>query len=136
MVCNGVLAGLVGITAGCDCVSIASAFFIGLITSVVMCISVDLIDQKLKIDDPVGAVSVHGISGFTGIILTGIFAEPEAGCSLLTQVIGELAIVAWSFGLGLVLFLVINKIFGLRVTERIEEEGLDVYEHGETAYNV
>jgi Amt family ammonium transporter len=136
MVCNGVLAGLVGITASCDCVSIASSFFIGLITSVVMCISVDVIDQKLKIDDPVGAVSVHGVSGFTGIILTGIFAEPEADCSLLTQLIGELAIVAWSFGLGLILFLVINKIFGLRVTERIEEEGLDVYEHGETAYNV
>jgi Amt family ammonium transporter len=136
MVCNGVLAGLVGITASCDCVSISSAFFIGLITSVVMCISVDVIDQKLKIDDPVGAVSVHGISGFTGIILTGIFAEPEAGCSLLTQLIGELAIVAWSFGLGLIMFILINKIFGLRVTERIEEEGLDVYEHGETAYNV
>lgn len=135
MVCNGILAGLVGITAGCDCVSIGSAAIIGAIASVVMCFSVNFLDTKLHIDDPVGAVSVHGMAGFTGTILTGVFAYEECGYSVLTQLIGEATVAAWSFGVGFLVFFAIKKIHGLRVPKRIEEEGLDVYEHGESAYN-
>lgn len=135
MVCNGILAGLVGITAGCDCVSIAAAAIIGLITSLAMCVSVWFIDQKLHIDDPVGAVSVHGVGGIVGTILTGLFAYEETGYNVLTQTIGCLAVVAYAFVAGMILFLAIKYTFGLRVEARIEEEGLDIYEHGEAAYN-
>lgn len=135
MVCNGVLAGLVGITAGCDCVSISAAAIIGLICSLLMCISVWFIDQKLHIDDPVGAVSVHGIGGIAGTILTGVFAYEEAGCSAWVQTVGCLAVVAFAFVCGLALFYTLKLTAGLRVDARIEEEGLDVYEHGEAAYN-
>lgn len=135
MVCNGILAGLVGITAGCDCVSIAAAAIIGLIASLAMCVSVWFIDQKLHIDDPVGAVSVHGVGGIVGTILTGLFAYEETGYNVLTQTIGCLAVVAYAFVAGMILFLAIKYTFGLRVEARIEEEGLDIYEHGETAYN-
>lgn len=132
MVCNGILAGLVGITAGCDCVTIGESAIIGLVASAVMCFFVKFLDSKLHIDDPVGAISVHGIAGFAGTLLTGVFGE---GCSFGTQLIGELAIAGWSFATGLVLFLAIKYIHGLRVSKRIEEEGLDIYEHGESAYN-
>ncbi len=135
MVCNGVLAGLVGITAGCDCVSIGAAALIGLICSLLMCVSVWFIDQKLHIDDPVGAVSVHGVGGITGTILTGLFAAPEAGVSLWVQVVGTLTVAVYAFAAGMLLFYGIRYTFGLRVAPRIEEEGLDIYEHGEAAYN-
>ena len=135
MVCNGILAGLVGITAGCDCVPIWAAAVIGLVSSVVMCFFVKFFDTRLHIDDPVGAVSVHGMAGFTGTILTGVFAYSECGYSVLTQLIGEVTIAGWSFVCGLIMFTIIKKIHGLRVLPRIEEEGLDVYEHGEAAYN-
>lgn len=135
MVCNGILAGLVGITAGCDCVSIAAAAIIGLIASLAMCVSVWFIDQKLHIDDPVGAVSVHGVGGIVGTILTGLFAYEETGYNVLTQTIGCLTVVAYAFVAGMILFLAIKYTFGLRVEARIEEEGLDIYEHGEAAYN-
>lgn len=135
MVCNGVLAGLVGITAGCDCVSIGAAALIGLICSLLMCVSVWFIDQKLHIDDPVGAVSVHGVGGITGTILTGLFAAPEVGVSLWVQVVGALTVAVYAFAAGMLLFYGIRFTFGLRVAPRIEEEGLDIYEHGEAAYN-
>lgn len=135
MVCNGILAGLVGITAGCDCVSIAAAAIIGLIASLAMCVSVWFIDQKLHIDDPVGAVSVHGVGGIVGTILTGLFAYEGTGYNVLTQTIGCLTVVAYAFVAGMILFLAIKYTFGLRVEARIEEEGLDIYEHGEAAYN-
>ncbi|MCQ2217320.1 MAG: ammonium transporter [Paludibacteraceae bacterium] len=135
MVCNGILAGLVGITAGCDCVPIWAAAVIGLVASIVMCYAVNFLDTKLHIDDPVGAVSVHGMAGFTGTVLTGVFAYSECGYSVLTQLIGEVCIAGWSFVCGLIIFMAIKKIHGLRVDKRIEEEGLDVYEHGEAAYN-
>jgi len=135
MVCNGVLAGLVGITAGCDCVSIPASAVIGLVSALFMCISVWFIDQKLHIDDPVGAVSVHGVGGIVGTILTGVFAYEEAGCTVWAQTAGCLAVVGFAFVAGLVLFYTIKLTVGLRVEKRIEEEGLDVYEHGEAAYN-
>ena len=138
MVCNGILAGLVGITAGCDCVDVWAAAVIGLVTSVIMCYSVSFIDKKLRIDDPVGAISVHGVGGIVGTILTGVFVNPELNGTETTvsiQALGTLAVCAWAFVMGLVVFYGIKFTLGLRCDKRIEEEGLDVYEHGETCYN-
>ena len=134
MVCNGVLAGLVGITAGCDTVSIGASAIIGFIVSVVMCFSVSFIDKRMKIDDPVGAISVHGIGGVLGTILTGVFSSAPS-INVLTQTIGSLVVVVWSFSIGMLVFQIIKHTHGLRVPSRIEEEGLDIYEHGEAAYN-
>ena len=138
MVCNGVLAGLVGITAGCDCVSIASSVIIGLVTSLLMCLSVNVLDKFFHIDDPVGAVSVHGVGGFVGTVLTGLLCDPAIDgveVSLGVQTLGAAVVGAFAFVCGLVIFSLLNRTFGLRVDRRIEEEGLDVYEHGESAYN-
>ena len=139
MVCNGVLAGLVGITAGCDCVSIGASAIIGTIASLAMCLSVNFLDKKCHIDDPVGAVSVHGVAGLLGTIMTGIFCDPTidgvTDCTIGVQVLGALTVAAFAFVSGLVIFLIIKHTHGLRVEKRIEEEGLDIYEHGEAAYN-
>ena len=138
MVCNGVLAGLVGITAGCDCVDIWAAALIGLIVSVVMCWSVSFIDKVCHVDDPVGAVSVHGVGGLLGTILTGVFCNPELDgveASVGVQTLGALVVAVFAFVIGFIIFTVIKKTHGLRVEKRIEEEGLDIYEHGEAAYN-
>ena len=138
---NGALAGLVAITAGCDAVSDLGAATIGLIAGVVLVYSVSFIDNVLKVDDPVGAISVHGVCGALGTLLVGFFATDGGlfyggGAALFTtQIIGVLTIGAWAFGLGFVLFKVLKATIGLRVPRRIEEEGLDVYEHGESAYN-
>ena len=138
---NGILAGLVGITAGCDAVSPAGAALIGAICGVVMIFSVDFIDKVLKIDDPVGASSVHGVCGFLGTILTGLFSTSEGlfygyGFGFLgAQIFGALVVGAWAAGMGFIIFKTLDKIHGLRVPARIEEEGLDIYEHGESAYN-
>ena len=138
MVCNGVLAGLVGITAGCDCVSIASAALIGAVVSIVMCFSVSFIDKVCKIDDPVGAVSVHGVGGFLGTVLTGVLCDPAIDgveASFGVQLLGASAVAVFAFCTGMILFTVIKKTHGLRCDRIIEEEGLDVYEHGEACYN-
>ncbi|WP_297088389.1 ammonium transporter [uncultured Draconibacterium sp.] len=138
---NGALAGLVGITAGCDIVSPGGALIIGIIAGIILVFSVEFIDQKLKVDDPVGAISVHGVNGAWGTLAVGLFATDGGlfyggGASLLgVQAIGVGAVFVWAFGLGLILFKVIKATIGLRVSKRIEEEGLDVYEHGESAYN-
>jgi Amt family ammonium transporter len=139
---NGALAGLVGITAGCDIVSPGGAVAIGIIAGIVLVFGVSFIDRVLKIDDPVGAVSVHGIAGATGTILVGIFATDGGllyggGTALLgSQVIGVLAVAAWAMGTGFILFTILKHTVGLRVSKRIEEEGLDIYEHGESSYNI
>ena len=138
---NGALAGLVGITAGCDIVSPGGALIIGIIAGVILVFSVEFIDQKLKVDDPVGAISVHGVNGAWGTLAVGLFATDggllygEGAKLLLAQAIGVGAVFVWAFGFGLILFKVIKATIGLRVSKRIEEEGLDVYEHGESAYN-
>jgi Amt family ammonium transporter len=138
---NGALAGLVGITAGCDIVSPGGALIIGIIAGVILVFSVEFIDQKLKVDDPVGAISVHGVNGAWGTLAVGLFATDGGllyggGAKLLlVQAIGVGAVFVWAFGLGLILFKVIKATIGLRVSKRIEEEGLDIYEHGESAYN-
>lgn len=138
---NGVLAGLVGITAGCDLVSPAGAAWIGLICGTVMVYAVEFIDHRLKIDDPVGASSVHGVCGCLGTILTGLFAT-EAGLFyggganlLLAQLFGAAVVGCWALCMGFLIFKGLDLAHGLRVPSRIEEEGLDIYEHGETAYN-
>lgn len=138
MVCNGVLAGLVGITAGCDCVSIGASAIIGLVVSVAMCVSVNVLDKVCKVDDPVGAVSVHGVGGLLGTILTGVFCDSSISgveCNVGVQTLGAVVVGAFAFLCGMVIFLAIKHTLGLRVASRIEEEGLDIYEHGELAYN-
>lgn len=138
---NGILAGLVGVTAGCDAVSPLGAVIIGTICGILMIYSVEFIDRVLKVDDPVGASSVHGVCGFTGTILTGLFSTSEglfygAGWGFLgAQLFGALVVGLWAAGMGFIIFKVLDKIHGLRVPARIEEEGLDIYEHGESAYN-
>lgn len=137
---NGILAGLVGITDGCDLVDPWAAVVIGLICGVVMIFSVEFIDKVLKIDDPVGASSVHGVCGFLGTILTGLFATSEGWFYtgspnfFLAQIFGAVVVGAWAAGMGFLIFKSLDKILGLRVSKRVEEEGLDIYEHGESAY--
>lgn len=145
MVCNGVLAGLVGITAGCDCVSIGASAIIGAVVSIVMCLSVAFIDKKCKIDDPVGAVSVHGVGGLLGTILCGVFCDPaisgvDCGASTVlgrvgVETLGAVVVAAFAFVAGMIIFNAIKYTHGLRCDKIIEEEGLDVYEHGESCYN-
>lgn len=138
---NGILAGLVGITAGCDMVSPTGAVIIGLICGVVLPFAIEFIDQKLHIDDPVGASSVHAVCGILGTLLTGLFSMSAGafyghGLGFLgAQAFGILVIDGWALLCGLVLFLAIKHTVGLRVDKRIEEEGLDIYEHGESCYN-
>lgn len=138
---NGILAGLVGVTAGCDLVSPMGAALIGAICGTVMIFAVEFIEHRLKIDDPVGASSVHGVCGSLGTILTGLFAV-EGGTFygggfgfLGAQIFGVIIIGGWAALMGYIIFKVLDKVHGLRVPARIEEEGLDIYEHGESAYN-
>ncbi len=141
LVCNGILAGLVGITAGCDLVSMPGAAIIGIFCGLAMTGSVTLFDHVFHIDDPVGAISVHGVCGILGTFGVGLFATDGGlfyggGFHFLgVQALGVLAIVAWAFCLGWITMKVLDKTMGIRVDPRIEEEGLDIYEHGETAYN-
>jgi Amt family ammonium transporter len=138
---NGALAGLVGVTAGCDAVSATGAIAIGLIAGTVLVYAVSFIDNTLRIDDPVGAVSVHGICGGLGTIMVGLFSQSGGlfyghGTALLvSQIIGVVSVAAFAFVAGFILFKILKSTIGLRVPKRIEEEGLDIYEHGESAYN-
>ncbi|MBR8536609.1 ammonium transporter [Carboxylicivirga sediminis] len=141
MTLNGALAGLVGITAGCDIVSPAGAVAIGAIAGLVVVFSIEFIDHKLKVDDPVGAISVHGVCGALGTLLVGIFATDGGllyggGFSLLgIQAMGVVSIGIWAFAIGLILFKVLKATIGLRVSEQEEREGLDIHEHGQSSYN-
>ncbi len=117
------------------------AVIIGAICGVLMIYAVEFIDKVLKIDDPIGASSVHGVCGFTGTVLTGLFSTSEglfygAGAGFLgAQIFGAVIVGLWAAGMGFIIFKVLDKIHGLRVPARVEEEGLDIYEHGESAYN-
>lgn len=139
---NGVLAGLVGITAGCDAVSTVGAALIGIICGAVMVFAVSFFDSVAKVDDPVGAISVHGVCGSLGTILTGIFALDGGllyggGLHMLgVQLLGAVVYAAWAILCGLILFYVLRRTIGLRVDRRVEEDRLDYYEHGETSYNI
>ena len=138
---NGALAGLVGITAGCAAVSPAGAAIIGAIAGGVVVLSIEFIDKKLKVDDPVGAVSVHGVCGALGTLLVGVFALDGGllyggGFSLLgVQAIGVLSIGAWAAGTAFVVLYVLKKTIGLRVSKEEEVDGLDIHEHKSNVYN-
>lgn len=141
MTLNGVLAGLVGVTAGCAAVSPLGALIIGLICGIVVVFSIEFIDKKLKIDDPVGAVSVHGVCGALGTILVGLFAT-DGGLfygggfdKLIIQITGVAAIVAWAMATSFVVLFILKKTMGLRVTKEEEIDGLDIHEHGTNVYN-
>ncbi len=131
---NGVLAGLVGITAGPDLAGSVGAFVVGAICGIVVVLST-LGIERIKVDDPVGAVSVHGVCGAIGTLAVGFYAAGrEAGFSVGTQLVGVLAITAFVAVCASILFFVVDKIFGLRVSSQIELEGLDWHEHGVEGY--
>ena len=138
---NGVLAGLVGITAGCDLVAPWAAVVIGLVCGVALVFSIELIDTKLHIDDPVGASTVHGVCGILGTVMTGLLAIEGGALTgggwgfFGAQCFGVLVIDLWAAITGVLLFWGIKFIKGIRVDKRIEEEGLDIYEHGESCFN-
>lgn len=135
MALNGALAGLVAITAGCANVTPSSAILIGLIAGVLVVVSVVFIDRTLKIDDPVGAISVHGICGAWGTLGAGLF--DSAGFSakvVMVQLVGIGAAFLWVFPTAFILFKIIKSTIGLRVTPEEELEGLDFSEHGNLAY--
>lgn len=138
---NGILAGLVGITAGCDLVSPVGAVITGAVCGVVLVFSIEFIDARLHVDDPVGASSVHGVCGILGTVLTGLLSVESGvlyghGWGFFgAQCFGILCIDAWAAVTGVILFAGLNRISSLRVDRRIEEEGLDIYEHGESCYN-
>lgn len=139
MALNGILAGLVGITAGADVVSVNASVLIGLIAGVIVVFSVLGLD-RMRLDDPVGAISVHGVCGIWGTLAVGIFGIPErleaAGTvgTFGVQLVGIAAIGATAFVIALVLFLALKVTMGIRVSAEEEMEGLDIGEHGMEAY--
>lgn len=132
MTLNGSLAGLVAITAGCDVVTPYEAIIIGAIAGLVVVLAIEFIDKVVKIDDPVGAVGVHGCCGLLGTLLTGVFGE---GVSFLPQLIGVTAVLVYAALMAFIIFTVIKKVFGLRVSDQEQIDGLDMHEHGMSAYN-
>ncbi|MCR4287768.1 MAG: ammonium transporter [Deltaproteobacteria bacterium] len=148
MILNGTLAGLVAVTAPCAYISVPSSLIIGLIAGVLVVFAVIMFD-KIKIDDPVGALSVHLVNGTFGVIALGLFAEDRfmpgttgnglffGGSSLLTsQVIGIIAVGIFTFVVSIIAWYIIKAIFGLRVSEEEETIGLDIGEHGAEAYHI
>lgn len=135
MTLNGSLAGLVAITAGCDMVNPVGAFFIGLIAAFVVVFGIEFIDKVCKVDDPVGAVGVHGLCGAVGTILTGVFAVEGGvmyggGFSFLSvQLIGVGAVILWVAVTMTIIFTVIKHTIGLRASVEEETKGLDATEH-------
>ena len=138
MTLNGVLAGLVGITASCDCVSPLSSLIIGIIAGIIVTLGIEFIDTKLHIDDPVGAVAVHGLCGAWGVIAVGIFANDNGFEGLITgnfqlfatQLLGEIVLIAWAALTGFVIFKLMNVTGFLRANKEDELTGLDATEHG------
>lgn len=140
MVINGVLAGLVSITAGCNVVGPMSAIFIGFIAGILVDVAVLFFD-KMKVDDPVGAVAVHGINGLFGTLAVGFFAT-EAGLFfgggadlLITQFIGVLTIALFSFSITFILMKVLKSAIGIRITSEEEEAGIDSVSFGVKSYS-
>ena len=141
---NGALAGLVSITAGCGNMTTGGAVLAGLIGGIIVVFSIEFIEKKLKIDDAIGAASVHGIVGFWGTIVIGLWGvdgDTKLGIfngggsdQLINQLIGGLAYAVWAIVLSFVVFGILKYTIGLRVTEEEEVAGLDVSEHGSIAY--
>jgi Amt family ammonium transporter len=161
MACNGMLAGLVAITAPCAFVGPTAAFTIGILAGCVVCFGVLFNDNVTKIDDPCGAISVHGFCGVLGSISLGIFADGTYGAGwngvgatsylgqagrgvtgllygdtrqFLVQVAGALLCAAWAFGATFVVFKLVNAIKSMRVSTDVEQEGLDIPEFGLSGY--
>jgi Amt family ammonium transporter len=141
MTLNGALGGLVGITAGTDIVTTSSALIIGLLSGILVVVVATFVDEKLKIDDSVGAFAVHGAAGVFGTLMVGIFAIGDGliysgSFSLLgVQAIGVVATAVWTVGLSFAVFKGIDMTIGLRVSETEEVRGLDIEEHGlESSY--
>jgi Amt family ammonium transporter len=152
MTCNGALAGLVAITAPCAFVNSVSAFIIGAIAGVLVCISVTFVERKCRIDDPVGAISVHGVNGIWGILSLGLFADGVYGDGLngiaggvkglfygdagqlAAQLICIGVLIVWGFGSSYLFIKLLDKIMGIRVSAEAEVGGLDIPEMGAYAY--
>lgn len=132
MALNGILAGLVGITANCDCVTNGESIIIGAVAGALVLAAIIALD-KLRIDDPVGAFPVHGVCGLWGGIATGIFGE---GKDLTVQLIGSVAIGVFAFVALMICFQILKAIGMLRVSREEEIEGLDVHEHGMKCYSM
>ncbi len=139
MAINGVLAGLVAVTAGCNVIDANSALIIGLIAGVLVDVAVELID-KIRIDDPVGAIAVHGVNGMFGTIAVGLFASEQGlffggGTELLlTQVIGVLTIALFSFTATYLVMIIMKKTMGIRISKAEEKAGIDAVTFGVEAY--
>lgn len=133
MFLNGVLAGLVGITAGADQMGITDSLLIGIISGILVVLGVALID-KLKLDDPVGAIAVHLICGIFGTLAVGIFGAKAGWEQFLDQLTGVALIGLFCCVSAFIFLFIIKKTIGLRVSKTEEIEGLDIHEHGMTAY--
>jgi Amt family ammonium transporter len=135
MTLNGVLAGLVGITAGCDAVRPGAAIVIGAIGGVLVVFAARFIERTLKIDDPVTAIAVHGVGGVWGTLAVALFhADGFSLAQLGVQAVGVVAAFAWTFPVALGLFKLLDKTIGIRIEGEVEEGGLDLHEHGADAY--
>ena len=133
MALNGILAGLVGITAGADQMNAMQAVLIGAISGVLVFVSVIMFD-KLKIDDPVGALSVHLVCGIFGTLAVGIFGAKAGGAQLMAQLKGIAAVGVFTFLFAYLVFFVLKVTIGIRVSAEEESGGLDIGEHGAEAY--
>lgn len=133
MALNGILAGLVGITAGPDVIPPTLSILVGAISGVIVVFSILFFD-KIKIDDPVGAISVHGICGIWGTLAVALFGGGAA--TIVGQLVGIVMVCAFAFVFSFVVFLILKIVGGVRVSEEEEAEGLDVAEHGAPAYGV
>jgi Amt family ammonium transporter len=152
MTANGALAGLVAITAPCGFTNAGASFIIGLVAGLLVCIAVPFVENKLKIDDPVGAISVHCVNGLWGVIATGLFADGTYGDGLngvsgavtglfygdasqfVAQLISVGVLIVYGFGFAFIWFKVLDKVWGLRVSAKVELEGLDIPEMGAYGY--
>jgi len=153
MTANGTLAGLVAITAPCAFVDAFAALIIGIVGGLLVCVSVPFIENRFKIDDPVGAISVHGVNGIWGVIAVGLFADGSYGSGLngvagtvtglfygggawqlWAQLVAVAVLFVWGFGVSYIFFRILDKVWGLRVKPEAELEGLDIPEMGVYAY--
>jgi ammonium transporter, Amt family len=144
LTCNGALAGLVGVTAACAYIPTWASVVIGVISGLIVMYGIKFNDWVLKVDDPVGAVAVHGYNGIWGLLAVGIFADGTYGgvsglivgntSQIIAQAIDVVVVVVWAFGTGYILFAIIKALVGLRVSPEEEIEGLDIGEHGYSAY--
>ncbi len=144
LACNGSLAGLVGVTASCAYIPTWASVVIGVIAAIIMIWAVGLVENKLKVDDVVGAVAVHGFGGLWGLLAVGIFADGTYGGvsglivgdtgQIVAQLISMVVVVAWSLLTGYAVFTLLKLTMGLRATRKEELKGLDISEHGQEAY--